>query len=184
MSLDQNTMELIKWFGGGFAWLLSMYITYVFGKKSKHDDIQIKKRHDFAEQILHLLQQDFSARKSLLEQYHANFDHMNGIADAMDSFLKYETLYMGMKDTIESLPDGISQLKELNQKATIYFNKTTTERIDSYIKATVFSYHTDGIGLINNYAEAFFTNLLEEVRFKQLLKDYEKSICRLRKEVK
>mgnify|MGYP003117439400 CR=1 FL=1 len=49
--MDQQVIDILKWIGLGIGWPLSTYITYYIGKKSKHDDIQIMKRHDFAEQI-------------------------------------------------------------------------------------------------------------------------------------
>jgi hypothetical protein len=81
MTLDPQTLDTLKWFGVGIGWLISAYITYRIGRKTKHDDIQIGRRHDFAEQLSALLQRDFHNRQLIAEQYHSNFDHMKDVSE-------------------------------------------------------------------------------------------------------
>lgn len=56
MTLDPQTIDILKWFGLGIGWLITTYVTYRIGRRVKHDDIQIRKRHNFAEQLSVLLQ--------------------------------------------------------------------------------------------------------------------------------
>lgn len=173
MNLDQQTLDTLKWFGVGIGWLISTYITYRIGRKTKHDDIQIGKRHVFAEQLSVLLQKDFNARQLIAEQYHSNFDHMKNVSEAMHYFDKHESLYQSIRDLMSELPADIGKLQETNRSAAIYLDESTTEAIESYIADTRFSYQTDGcLGLINTYAENFFVTLLDASRSKRLAENY------------
>ncbi|MGC2423088.1 MAG: hypothetical protein WA666_01885 [Nitrospirota bacterium] len=185
MNLDiDKIISAGKWVGGVIGWIITNVFTYRRGRKAKIDDIQITKRHQFAEQIAEILQKDFYNRKMLKNGYHENFDHMENFNAAMDSFSKYETLYVSMKELIPTLSIDIAQLQTLNMKAAIYLNKATTKDIEDYIEATRFTFHHDGIGIINTFYESFFQNLLDEERFKKLNISYDKSISHLRKAVK
>jgi hypothetical protein len=184
MTLDPQTIETLKWFGLGIGWLITTYVTYRIGRRVKHDDIQIGKRHNFAEQLSVLLQKDFHNRKLLADQYHSNFDHMSNVSEAMHYFNKHETLYQGMRDAMSELPADIGKLQEINRSAAIYLDESTTSAIEAYIENTRFSFESDGIGLFNNYAESFFTNLLDESRSSQLAEGYKNAMRGLRKAVR
>lgn len=183
MTLDPQTIETLKWFGLGIGWLITTYVTYRIGRRAKYDDIQIGRRHNFAEQLSALLQKDFHNRKLLAEQYHSNFDHISNISEAIHYFNKHETLYQGMRDAMSELPAGVDKLQEINRSAAIYLVESTTCAIEEYIENTRFSFKSDGIGLMNNYAECFFTNLLDETRSSKLAEGYKNAMRGLRKAV-
>lgn len=184
MNLDQQTIETLKWFGVGIGWLISTYITYRIGRKAKHDDIQIGKRHAFAEQLSTILQKDFHDRQLLAAQYHSNFDHRTDLSEAMHDFKKYDTLYEGMRDLMAGLPPAIQELQETNRSAAIYLDEGTTEAIESYLANARFSYESDGIGLINTYAENFFSILLDPSHSTSREKHYKVAMRGLRKAVR
>jgi len=184
MTLDPQTIDILKWFGLGIGWLITTYVTYRIGRRVKHDDIQIRKRHNFAEQLSVLLQKDFHNRKLLAKQYHSNFDRMNDVSEAMHYFNKHETLYQEMRDAMSDLPADIAKLQEINRSAAIYLDESTTSAIESYIENTRFSFESDGIGLINTYADNFFTNLLDQSRSSQLAEGYKNAMCGLRKAIR
>lgn len=184
VAFDQQVIDTLKWFGLGIGWLVSAYVTYRIGRRTKHDDIQIVKRHTFAEQIAALLQRDFHNRRLLTEQYHSNFDHMGNLSEAMQAFHKHETLYRSMRDTILELPTDIEKLHELSRNSALYLEENTTSAIETYIGVTRFSFETDGIGLINTYVEDFFVNLLDVDRSAQLDGAYRKAMQGLRKAVR
>lgn len=185
MTLDPQTLDTLKWFGVGIGWLISAYITYRIGRKTKHDDIQIGKRHAFAEQLSALLQRDFHNRQLIAERYHSNFDHMKDVSEAMYYFNKHDSLYQSIRQLISELPDDIGKLQEANRSAAIYLDESTTEAIESYIANTRFSYETDGgLGLINTYAENFFVTLLDSNRSKGLAENYKSAMRGLRKAVR
>lgn len=184
MELDSQTLETLKWFGLGIGWMISTYVTYRIGRRAKHDDIQIEKRHNFSEQLSTLLQKDFHNRNSLADQYRSNFDHMENVSEAMYYFNKHEFLYQGMRDVMLELPVDIGKLQEINRSAAIYLEENTTSAIETYIENTRFSFESDGIGLINTYADNFFTNLLDESRSSQLAEGYKTAMRGLRKAVR
>ena len=157
----------------------------LFRSKTKHDDIQIGKRHAFAEQLSVLLQKDFHNRKLIAEQYHSNFDHMKDVSEAMHYFDKHESLYQSIRQLMSELPADIGNLQETNRSAAIYLDESTTEAIESYIADTRFSYETDGgLGLINTYAENFFVTLLDSARSTRLAGNYKAAMRGLRKAVR
>lgn len=185
MNLDPQTLDTLKWFSVGIGWLISTYITYRIGRKTKHDDIQIGKRHAFAEQLSALLQKDFHSRRLITEQYHSNFDHMKTVSEAMCYFDKHESLYQSIRQLMSELPENIGKLQETNRSAAIYLDEGTTEAIESYIADTRFSYETDdGLGLINTYAENFFVTLLDSARSTRLTGNYKAAMRGLRKAVR
>lgn len=184
MNIDPQTIDILKWLGVGFGWLISTYITYFIGRKAKHDDIQIGKRYAFAEQLSAILQKDFHNRQLLADQYHSNFDHMTDLSEAMHYFHKHEALYQGMRDLMAEIPPAIGKLQETNRSAAIYLDEDTTEAIESYIANTRFSYETDGIGLINTYAENFVATLIDASRSASLEKYYKAAMRGLRKAVR
>lgn len=82
------------------------------------------------------------------------------------------------------LPVDIGKLQEINRSAAIYLEENTTSAIETYIENTRFSFESDGIGLINTYADNFFTNLLDESRSSQLAEGYKTAMRGLRKAVR
>lgn len=185
MNLDPQTLDTMKWLGVGIGWLISVYITYRIGRRTKHDDIQIGKRHVFAEQLSALLQKDFNNRQLIAEQYHSNFDHMKDVSEAMYYFNMHESLYQSIRQLMAELPNDIGELQEANRSAAIYLDENTTEAIVTYIADTRFSYETDGgLGIINTYAENFFITLLDSDRSKRLAENYKAAMRGLRKSVR
>lgn len=186
MTIDSQKLDtLLKWFGVGIGWLISTYITYRIGRKTKHDDMQIGKRYSFAEQLSALLQRDFHSRQKIAEQYHSNFDNLDNVSKAVDYFNKHNSCYQSMNQLISELPNNIGKLQEANRSAAIYLDESTTKAIESYIANTSFSYETDGdLGLINTYAENFFVTLLDLNRSKRLTENYNSAMRGLRKAVR
>jgi hypothetical protein len=184
MTLDQQAIDFLKWIGVGVGWIISTYVTYRIARRSKHDDIHIGKRHNYAEQISALLQKDFKNRQLLTAMYHTNFDHMGNLSEAMHALHKNENLYRDMRELITELPTDIEKLQELNQNAVLYLEESTTTAIEKYIAETRFLYSTDGIGYFDNYAEKFFLNLLDEERLTALTKEHKKAMKGLRRAVR
>jgi hypothetical protein len=69
------------------------FLGYVFGRRSKIDEIQISKKHALAEQLSALLEEDFDDRVKLCRSYHENFDHMKDLSEVMYYFDKHSDLY-------------------------------------------------------------------------------------------
>tara|TARA_Y100000588_G_scaffold189185_1_gene203100 strand:+ start:438 stop:767 length:330 start_codon:yes stop_codon:yes gene_type:complete len=109
---------------------------------------------------------------------------MDGLSEAMHAFHKHDYLYTRMRETIDELPTDIGNLVELSRRATLYINESTSQSIEQYVATTSFSYHSDGIGLINTYAEDFFKTLLDERRSSLRKAAYEKAMRGLRDAVR
>lgn len=109
---------------------------------------------------------------------------MTDLSEAMHYFHKYETLYEGMRDLMAGLPPTIQKLQEINRSAVIYLDEGTTEAIESYLANARFSYESDGIGLINTYAENFFAILLVPSHSTSREKHYKVAMRGLRKAVR
>ena len=156
----------------------------MLGRRSKIDEIQITKRHELAEKLSILLQEDFNDRLNLKKDYHANFNHMRDLSEAMHYFDKHQNLYISLREGIIRIPTRIPNLTEANQKASIYLPENITSSINKYIELTKFTYFTDNIGFINDYAERFFEHLLDDDKWKAMEKLYIEIMGQLRKAVK
>ena len=184
--MGDKFIEITKWLGGGAAWLISMIITYKLGRKSKIDDIHIKKRHEYAEIMADALKKDFKERQTLLELYEKNFGHLKEIAEADEAFNRFPSLYKEMRTIIAELPNGINKLEEISRKATVYFNPAVMNDVENYISETRFSFATDGTGglLYNTFFLSFFNNLLDQKKILKRKSLFESSIYKLRKALK
>jgi len=179
--MEKEHIEYLKWLLTGIGALIGMFVTYRFGRKTKIDEISLKKAYEMAEKIAELIQEDHHIRELLLENYNKNLGHMTK-EDAIEAFHKYRGLYHDMKEQMVQLPRKINELQELNRKAIIFLSKKLTGLIDQYIKMTRISFITDGTGIIiNTYAEEFFENLRDEIKLKERRGLYEKILDELRK---
>ena len=130
----------------GAAAVGTALIAYHFGKRSKIDDLRIKRRQELAEELAIALQRDHELRESLIEQFTGNLKHL-GREEAIQAFKKHaETLYKGMCEEIDKLPETRNKIGELLRQGVIYFNKPLVKLIKDYLDTTEFSYTTDGIG--------------------------------------
>lgn len=174
-------MEIGKWVLGGLAWLISVIITYYIGKKSKVDDIRLKKTYEIAEEVAVLIQKDHHDRELLIEEFNENFGHIPDRKDAVENFHRFPSLYESMRKEIMGLPEQINKLQDLNRKAAIYFREDLTRKIEDYITMARFTYLTDGGLLFDTYLESFFDNLLDAKRIDQRRVLYKKIIKRLQR---
>jgi len=164
--------------------LLSIFVGYLLGRRSKIDEIQLAKKHELAEQLSVLLQEDFDDRLNLRQEYHENFDHLKDLSEAMYYFDKHQNLYSGIRKRMERMPTRRDSLKVANRKAAIYLPENVTSSIDEYLKLTYFTYWSDGVGFINSFAEEFFKNLLDDDTWESLQNHYTSILNRLRKSLK
>ncbi len=164
--------------------LVSAYFGYMLGRRSKIDEIQIAKRHELAEKLSIFLQEDFNDRLNLRKEYHNNFDHMRDLSEAMHYFDKHENLYSSLRQGIARIPTRLPSFIEANQRAAIYLPESVTSPIAEYIEHTKFIYMTDGIGLIDDYAERFFEHLLDDKTWTAMENRYTLILGQLRKAVK
>jgi hypothetical protein len=153
--------------GAIFTPLLTACLGYYFGKRSKIDDLRIKRRHELAEQLSIAIQKDHKTRENLMQGYKSNFEHLDEMR-AIEAFEKHPNLYSTMRQQIEQLSESGSQISELGQQGAIYFDVSLPELIDTYNEATNFSFSTDGCGGIffDTYNQAFFSNLLNSERIE------------------
>jgi len=177
-------MELIPILITATISIILAILGYIFGRKSKIDEIQIAKRHELAEQLSVLLQEDFDDRLSIRKGYHLNFDHLNDFSKAMYYFDKDEHDYLSIREYVNRIPSRITALKEINQKAAIYLPEKVTSLVSQYINLTIFAFTIDGIGVTRDYNEKFFENLLNENTWDSLSKCFNLLLNRLRKSVK
>ena len=187
--LAEYAQEIITWVTSHYwialvlGWIISVYVTYKIGKRQNVDNIHIKKRYEFSEQIAALLKEDFDDRNSLRQDYKANFSQYGSLDDVIAAFDKFDTLYAPIKRKVARFPDRLSKIRELNDKATVYFDNKTSACIDDYLKVTSFTYVTNRIGLTTDYDMRLFEKLLNESDFAKLSKAHEKAIKRLRQVV-
>lgn len=162
MKLEPEIVDLIKWFFTGLAWLVSVIVTYHIGKRGKVDDLKIRRRHELVEKLSVLLQEDHQVRKGLNRQFNSNFNHLER-AEAYEAFERHESLYQGMRSSIERCSEIKYEMHTLERDIAIYIKEELLLEIEKYINSTTFTYSTDGFGfLINTYGRSFFENLLNE----------------------
>jgi hypothetical protein len=164
--------------------LVSAYFGYMLGRRSKIDEIQIAKRHELAEKLSIFLQEDFNDRLNLRKEYHNNFDHLRDLSEAMHYFNQYDNLYSSLHQGIARIPARFPSFIETNQRATIYLPESVTSPIAEYIELTKFTYMTDGIGIINDYAERFFEHLLDDKTWTEMENRHKLILGQLRRSVK
>lgn len=181
--MNPQLFDALKLLAVGAGALIMALVGFFVGRKSKHDDIQIGKRHSFAEGLSVLLQKDFQNRQQLAEGFRLNFSNEVTISEAIKAFHKHQSSFSGMRTTMQEVQSDVTELEALNRQAAIYMGEKTTRIIDEYISATRFAYATDGVGLINDFDERFFENLLEKKRAKQLGEAFKKSMKGLRKAI-
>jgi hypothetical protein len=169
------------WIALALGWAISIYVTYKIGRRQNVDNIHIKKRNEFSEQIAALLKEDYDDRKSLRQDYKANFSQYGSLDEVIAAFGKFDTLYAPIKRKLATLPDRLPKIRNLNDKATLYFDDKTSACIDDYLKETSFTYVTDEMGLISDYGVRLFEKLLNESDFAKLSNAHEKAIKRLRR---
>lgn len=167
MSLDPVTVDLIKWVLTGMTWVGSVVITYVFAKREKVDDLRIRRRHELVEKLSVLIQEDHQLREVLRRSFESNFSHL-GRKEAYEAFDTHESLYQGMRQSIERCAETKAELDDLAREIAIYISERLLAELQGYLSTTTFTYMTDGYGLlINTYAASFFENLLDKTRAQE-----------------
>jgi len=164
--------------------ILTAFFGYLIGRKSKIDEVQIKKRYELAEQLAVLLQMDFENRLKLRKEYHVGFDHMRDFSQAMGAYDKHQNLYSNIRGRIKDVPTNHNKLKEINQKANIFLPKNISSTVQEYLDLTYFTYTSDGIGLIDTFDEDCLKNILDEQVWKGLSNHYDFVLDQLRKALK
>jgi len=165
---------------GGFGFLTAI-VGYFIGKRSKIDDIRIKKTHELVEELSVLIQEDYTDRKSVREQYERSFGHLNGPQEAGLYFDKHYTLHGSLREIMQRLVERRPKIVETKQRSAVYLTEKVIESVDEYIELTTFTYMTDGIGLIDNYAASFFEHSLDDNKASRREAIYKDVMHRLRK---
>jgi len=168
-------IQLAEWLKGeqkniltALAWFVSITVTYYFTKRSKADEIIIKKRLEISEKLAIFLEKDYQDRQLFREYYKTNFAHLSGRHEAVQVFEKYDDLYRELRTLMANIPTNIDNLISTNREALIYIDKKIIDDIQKYIKYTKFYYDTDGAGFFNNYAEKAFDNLLDKNNIEEM----------------
>jgi hypothetical protein len=180
MKIDIEVVDLIKWILTGSAWLISVVITYKISKRGKVDDLKIQRRHELVERLSILIQEDHQTRLTLAAEFFSNFEHLDR-AEAYEAFEKHESLYQGIRASIERCAEIKIELRDISREIAIYINEDLLTEINKYMDSTSFSYMTDGVGfLINTYGRSFFENLLDNKNINIQNSTYKKILKGLR----
>jgi len=178
MALLEKSLSTLGWV---VAAIVTSVIGYFIGRQQTVDKIQLETRHRLAGELVSLLRRDYHNRQFLRRAYADNFSHLKNVNEAVSAFEKYSTLYIPMRQAISQIPDDLSKLGDLGDRASLCMNRKTIAAIDSYIATTNFSYATDGgLGLVNEHDLRFFENLTNEDKFTELTALYDDAIRRLR----
>lgn len=161
--------------------LLTAVVGYFVGKKSKIDDVRIKKTHELAEELSVLMQEDHRDRNFAREQYDRSFGHLSGPHEAAQYFGQHEILHGSLRQVIERLMERRPKVVELKDRSAIYLPKRVTDLVDEYIGLTTFEYMTDGIGLIDTFAQSFFEHCLDDQKASRREEIFDEIMRRLRK---
>lgn len=165
------------------GWILSNVIVYMIGRRTRVDEIKIKRKFDLAEQLAVALQKDHNSREDFMDWFKANLGHLD-LMEALAAFDQHAgVLYKNTDAKFEALQNTRAEIGKLNMDAVIYFDKSFHEMVNKYMHATEFSYTHDGVGgiIFNNYARAFFSNLLDADKIEVRRESFEEIIDRLRR---
>lgn len=140
--------------------MVSVVVTYALAKRTKVDDLKMKRRHELVERLSILLQEDHEGRQALLAKYQSNFSHLS-TQEALDAYERHS--YRSINEGIHRAGDSKSKLHDLSREIAIYIDEATHGELKRYLKATTFTFSTDGTGLIiNTYGRSFLLNLNDE----------------------
>jgi len=165
------------------GWLSSNIIVYFIARRTRVDEIKVKRKFNLAEQLAVALQKDHHSREDFMEWFKANLGHLK-MMEALEAFDKHAgTLYKNTDAKFEALQNTRAEIGKLNMEAVIYFDKSFHDLVNNYLRATEFTYIHDGIGgiIFNHYARAFFSNLLDDDKIRVRRESFEEIIDRLRR---
>lgn len=165
----------------GVFGLLAAVVGYFVGKQSKIDDVRIKKTHEFAEELSVLMQEDYRDRKFAREQYDRSFGHLDGPQEAAHYFGKHDNLHSSLREVMQRLIERRPKIVEVKDRSAIYLPERVTDLVDEYIGLTTFEYMTDGIGLIDTFAQSFFAHSLDDQKALRRKTIFDEVMRRLRK---
>lgn len=161
--------------------LVTAFVSYSLGKRSKKYEILLEKSIPIAERVSTKLNTIHLVNEKLAEYYHKNFDHMESFEHAMDSFDRYITsLHNDVTNNIHELMQVRDALKAEIANSSLYLNHTLTNEIMRYLKLGDFTFADSE--LHSNFYEEFWRNLLdiENTKLRTLLySDVNKYIAKI-----
>ncbi len=176
--MDPVLADLLKWCGGGIAWIASVVVTYSVAKRTKVDDLKMTRRHELVERLSILLQEDHEGRESLMRQYQANFSHLS-LTDALDAFDRHS--YRTINESMDRASDTKAKLHDLSREIAIYVDEATHGELKRYLNATSFTFSSDEMGLvINTHGRCFLLNLNDDALVLVRRSSFENIMKRLR----
>lgn len=113
--------------------------------------------------------EDIASRIQKVEAQHlyfeafwrANYGHHADFDDNIQNFDSKRSLFEQEYQTIRELCRNVTELEEKLLGAWLYVRPKALNSIEAYLKLCRFIHHTDNIGLIDDFHESFFRNLLE-----------------------
>jgi hypothetical protein len=163
--------------------LVSALFGYFLGRRAKIDEILLTKRHELAEQLYILLQEDFDDRLSLRKEYR-NFIPLTNPTYwvyRLDKNDEKRELYSIISQRVDQISTRRASIKETNQKAAIYLPNNVTAAINEYLELTDFTNKTERVGRMNDVVASFFYNLMDKNTWESFKRLYDLILTQLRK---
>jgi hypothetical protein len=142
--------------------LVTGWFSYLWGKRSKIDEVRIKKVHELIQSIATSFQIVHALNTRLPKQFHANFDAMKTVEAGVERLKQYgKTIYADDIAAIERQAQERSKLHELMPHASVYLPKALCDDLQAYLDGCAFAY-SNVWPLFDTYIESLFENLLDE----------------------
>lgn len=155
-------VEIFKYVFPFITAVVTGCLTYYFTKKSKMDDIKIKRGMEIAEKISISIQDIIEVEEHLYETYQRNYGHMQYIEEAVENFETMQSLYFEEYKIIKELAESKGQLLNNLKIGRVFLNSVVLDNIQVYVNIGKFSYIHDGSGLTNTYYLELFRNLINK----------------------
>jgi len=152
----------------GIIAALSSFVSYIFGKRAKVNEIVLNKGFPVAEEIAVLFQNIVERDLRYYDFYAENFGHYKTLEEAIaDAFEKLPSLY---EKEYERINIHRKQMEELNNKlkiARLYLKPRVINNIQKYIDLGLFSYLTDGGIFHDTFYIEFFRNITNQTIYME-----------------
>jgi len=158
--------------------LISSVVAYYIGRRSKIDDLKIKKGFELIEDISNLFHDIAGSEEFFYDFYERNYGHMPDIGQAIDNFERQKLLFKQDYEHIEDLGKKRNELYNKLRVGVLYLNNNILEKMREYLDIGLFSYCHDCANFINEYYLEFFKNIIDRnnhekrvILQKSILKD-------------
>jgi hypothetical protein len=162
----------------GVVGIITAIIGYSLGRRSKVDDIRIKRAHELMEELAIVIQEDFHDRVYLRREYELNFGHLDSPAEAAHYFEQQDVMHDSMRKAMFRVVERRTKIISINQKCALFLPAAITEEVERYVELATLFHISDGI---NPYSESFFTDLLDREKSASREKLFKSIMAGLRK---